>query len=91
LNFYYLYQKLILKTLGKFLSEYEFDTIFSSDLNRCLETTYELIKQSKIYKDKITINQLLREKAGGILEGKKFNYIQDIIIVRLYILKKFLE
>ena len=34
------------------------------------------------YKEEITVTQMLREKSGGVLEGKNFNFIADTIIVK---------
>lgn len=63
-----------------FLSDYEFDKIYSSDLNRCTETLAEILKITKYTYD-ITLSQRLREKRGGVLEGKSYQYMSDVIKV----------
>jgi len=46
-----------------------------------LQTVSELLKIIE-YKEEITVTQMLREKSGGVLEGKNFNFIADTIIVK---------
>lgn len=64
-------------------SNYKFDKVYTSDLHRCLQTTLEIIKFGE-YKNEIIVAQILREKGGGVLEGKNFNYIDDTIKVNFF-------
>jgi phosphoserine phosphatase len=64
------------KKLAKRLKNEEIDIIFSSDLNRAIETTKEIIK---FHKAPVIYTEELRERNLGILEGKPFDEFNEIL------------
>jgi len=58
------------KATGLRLEREEFDNIYVSDLGRTRETLRHLISSKKTLKN-VTFTPLIREKNGGVLEGKK--------------------
>ncbi len=71
--------------LGIELANYEFDYIFSSDLERCVDTTRGVLRHNKhIDHSKISYAEELRERSGGSIEGLTFTQIRRMIPPKKY-------
>ena len=70
--------------LGSDLSVYEFDYVFSSDLERAVDTTAAILRQTKKEPGSIQYVEELRERSGGSLEGMEFTEIRKIIPPKKY-------
>ena len=71
--------------LGMELANYEFDYIFSSDLERCVDTTRGVLRHNKhIEHTNIFYAEELRERSGGSIEGLTFTQIRRMIPPKKY-------
>jgi len=61
------------KSAGIKLKDYEFDIIYSSDLNRAIDTANYI---NKYHKQVIIIDEMLRERKLGVLEGNNWSTIR---------------
>lgn len=66
------------------LSKYEFDAVFSSDLERCVQTTDEILQYNLNLVPSLTYVEELRERSGGILEGMPYKEIRQEIPPKKY-------
>ncbi len=61
------------KAVGEKLKDYNFDVIYSSDLDRAIDTANCI---NKHHNQVIILDELLRERSLGVLEGKNWNTIR---------------
>lgn len=61
------------KAVGEKLKDYDFDVIYSSDLDRAIDTANCI---NKHHNQVIILDELLRERSLGVLEGKNWNTIR---------------
>lgn len=79
-----------IKDAADTLSTYEFDAIFTSDLERCLGTLHGVLHGNPFFKDEqwtdgtITQAQELRERSGGSMEGMEYAEMRKILAPRKY-------
>ena len=71
------------KVAAETLRTYAFDAIFTSDLNRCIDTTY-LALEGRYPKDTWNIVEELRERSGGLYEGMRYTEIRKILPPKQY-------
>jgi broad specificity phosphatase PhoE len=72
--------------LGQRLSKIVFDEIYVSDLNRTIQTANKILPYHK--STSIIYEKRIREKSGGILEGKSMAYVRSLAEVKYADLEK---
>ena len=71
--------------VGKDLADYEFDLVFSSDLERCVDTTRAILEHNKRTDPSVLrYAEELRERSGGTIEGMTFQEIREQIPPKKY-------
>ena len=79
-----------IKDAAETLSTYEFDAIFTSDLERCLTTLHGVLHKNPFFKDEqwtddtITKVEELRERSGGSVEGMEYSEMRKLLAPRKY-------
>lgn len=68
------------KTLGERLSNLKFDQIYVSDLNRTKQTADMILGYHG--GTQVIYDKRIRERCGGILEGKPLNKFKEIATVK---------
>ncbi len=71
--------------VGKTLSGYQFDAVFSSDLSRATDTMWGVLKLNQFSTDcPIVLTPELRERSGGVIEGMKYSEIRKMLPPKKY-------
>ena len=66
------------KLLAKKLSKIKFDEVITSDLKRAQNTVRIILNENKNTKCFAKDNEILRERKGGLLEGKSLDFVNII-------------
>lgn len=71
------------KVVAETLRNYVFDAIFTSDLNRCIDTT-RFATDNRYPRDTWHVAEELRERSGGTFEGMSYTEIRKILAPKQY-------
>lgn len=71
------------KAAGQNLRGYTFNHVFSSDLNRCIDTT-NLATEGRVPAEDIITAEELRERSGGLLEGMSYPDMRKMLPPKKY-------
>lgn len=71
------------KVVAETLRNYTFDAIFTSDLNRCIDTT-QLATSNQYPRNTWHIAEELRERSGGTYEGMHYSEIRKLLAPKQY-------
>lgn len=71
------------KVAAETLRNYTFDAIFTSDLNRCIDST-QLCTAGRYPRDTWHIAEELRERSGGTYEGLRYTEIRKLLAPKQY-------
>lgn len=67
------------------LSAYEFDAVHSSDLIRCVDTTAAILRRNANTDPSVLVYaEELRERSGGLLEGREYKDIRQELPPKKY-------